>query len=108
METTITNCWKLFSYGVKRDHYDKLIGIRELSERLSQDCFNNKFSSDRGNPAKNIPPLHEVDDEYTVSTFRALQFYSCISPSAAVSTISDMTQNSASIISIGSEHFPEK
>ena len=25
---TITNCWKLFRYGVKRDHYEKLIGIR--------------------------------------------------------------------------------
>ena len=29
--------WKLFCYGVKRDHYEKLIGIRELSERLAQD-----------------------------------------------------------------------
>ena len=37
MGMTITNCWKLFSYGVKRYYYDKLIGIRELSERLAQD-----------------------------------------------------------------------
>ena len=28
MGMTITNCWKLFRYGVKRDHYEKLIGIR--------------------------------------------------------------------------------
>ena len=28
----ITNFWKLFRYGVKRDHYDKFIGIRELLE----------------------------------------------------------------------------
>ena len=28
MVTTITNCWKLFRYGVKRDRYDKLIVIR--------------------------------------------------------------------------------
>ena len=28
MGMTINNCWKLFRYGVKRDHYDKLIGIR--------------------------------------------------------------------------------
>ena len=35
MGMTITNCWKLFRYGVKREHYDKQIGIRELSERLA-------------------------------------------------------------------------
>ena len=56
MAMNITNCWKLFRYGVKIDHYDKLIGIRELSELLDQDCFNNTFSSDRGKPAKKIPP----------------------------------------------------
>ena len=32
MGMTITNYWKLFRYGVKRDHYDKLICIREFSE----------------------------------------------------------------------------
>ena len=37
MGMTITNCWKLFRYGVKRDHYDKLIVIIEFSERLAQD-----------------------------------------------------------------------
>ena len=37
MLMTITNCLKLFCYGVKREHYYKLIGIRELSERLAQD-----------------------------------------------------------------------
>ena len=66
--TTITNCWKLFRYGVKRYHYDKLIGIINFSERLAQDCFNNNFSSDRETPEKNIPPLDEVDDKDTVST----------------------------------------
>ena len=101
MGMTITNCWKLFRYGVKREHHDKLIGIREFLERLAQDCFKNNFSSDRGTPAKNIPPLDEVDDEDTVSTCRSLQFYTYISPSAAISTISDLTQNSAS-------HFSEK
>ena len=108
MVMTITNCWKMFRYGVKRDHYEKLVGIRELLERLAQDCFNSPFSSDRGTPAKNIPPLNEVDDRDTVSTCRALRFYSFISPSAAVSTIPDMTLNSASSISIGSQHIAEK
>ena len=100
MGMNITNCWKLFRYGVKRDHYDKLMGIREFLERLAQYCFNNKLSSDRGTPAKNIPPLDEVDDEDTVSTCRALQFSSCIYPSSAASTISDMAQNSASTMLI--------
>ena len=36
MGTTITNFWKLFHYGVKIDHYEKMIGIREFSERLAQ------------------------------------------------------------------------
>ena len=98
----------MFHYGVKRDHYDKLIGIIELSERLPQDCFNNNFSPDRGNPAKNIPPLVEVDDGDAVSTCRALNFYIFISPSTAVGTISDMTLKSVSTISIGSEHMSEK
>ena len=56
MGITITNFWKLFHYGVKRDQYEKLIGIRELSERLAQDCFNNKLSPNKGTPEKNIPP----------------------------------------------------
>ena len=78
-----------------------MICIREFSERLSQDCFNNKFSSDRGTPAKNIPPLDEVYDEDTVYTCRSLKFSTSIYPSAAVSTIYDLTQNSVS-------HFAEK
>ena len=28
MGMTITYCWELFCYGVKRHHYEKLIGIR--------------------------------------------------------------------------------
>ena len=30
MGMNINNCWKLFRYGVKRDHYEKLIGVREF------------------------------------------------------------------------------
>ena len=33
MEMNINNGWKMFCYGVKRDHYDKFIGIREFSEK---------------------------------------------------------------------------
>ena len=108
MRMTIINFWNVFCYGVKRYNYERLIGIRELSEWLYQYCFNNIFSRDRGTPAKNIPPLDEVDDGDTVSTCRVLHFSSCISPSAAVSTISDMTLNSASTISIVYQHFSKK
>ena len=99
---TITNCWKLFRYGVKRDRYEKLIGIREFSERLAQDCFNNPFSPDRGNPENNTTPLDKVNDVDKVPTCHELHFFSYICTSATVSTISDMTLNSASTISIGS------
>ena len=68
MGITITNCWKLFRYGVKIEHYEKWIGIRELSERLAQDIFNNPFSPYSGTPEKKIPPLDDVDNEDTVST----------------------------------------
>ena len=34
MGVTITNCWKLFLYGVKRDRYKNFTGIREFSERI--------------------------------------------------------------------------
>ena len=63
---------------------------------------------DRGTTTKNIPPLDDIDDGDTFSTFRALQFSTYISPSAAVITISDMTLNSASTISIGSEHIAKE
>ena len=33
MGTKINNSWKLFHYRVKRDHYNKFIGIREFSEK---------------------------------------------------------------------------
>ena len=111
MGMAITNSWELFSYGVKRDHYEKSIGIREVSEQLALDLFNNPFSTDTGTPAKNIPPLDEVDEAETVSTCRALHFSSSASPTTEVSTISDITLNSASLLvyaavasTIGSQH----
>ena len=75
MGMNITNFWKLFRYGVKRCHYEKLIGIREFLERLAIDCFKNPSSADTGNPAKNIPPLDEVNEGQTVYTCRALHFF---------------------------------
>ena len=95
MGMTITNLWKMFCYGVKRYQYEKLMGIRELLEQLAPDCFNNTFSTDTGTPAKKIPPLDEVSEGKTVSTFRALHFSSCIYPSAASINIYNITLKSA-------------
>ena len=75
---------------------------------VSENSQNNLLNTDRGNPAKNILPLDKVNYGDIVSTCRALHFSNCISPSEAVSTISDMTLNSASTISIGSEHIAKK
>ena len=62
MGTIITNCWKLFHCWVKRQHYDKFIGIRELSERISVNCFNNTFTVDTGTMAKNVSFLDKIDN----------------------------------------------
>ena len=108
MGMTITDCWGFFPRMVKKEHYDKLIGIRELLEQLAKYCFNNHFSPDRGTPWNNIPPLDEVYDVDAVSTCHALNFSSCISPSIVFSTISGMSLSSASSISIGYQHMIKK
>ena len=78
--TNMTYCWKLFHYGVKIEHYEKLIGIRELSEQLAQDWFNDPFSLETGIPEKNTLPLDEVGEGQTFSTYCELhfQFYSSL------------------------------
>ena len=108
MGMNISNFWKMFLYGVKRDHFEKLISIRELSERLAQHCFNNHFPPDSGTPEKNIPPLDEVDDGDTIYNLCAIHFYGCIYPSAAARNICDITQYSASSIYIGYQNIAEK
>ena len=74
MGMTINNFWKLFYYGVKSNQYNKWIVIREFSERLALDCFNNNFSNDTGTAERNIPTLNEVDEGKTVSNLCALNF----------------------------------
>ena len=80
MGITITNYWEMFCYGVQRDHYKKLIGIRELLEWLALDCFNNNVSTDTGNLANNIPPLDEVNEADIVSTCHTIHFSGSIFP----------------------------
>ena len=70
-------------------------------ESLAQYCFNNTFSTDTstGTPSNNIPPLDDSDEGETIHTFCALHLSSSDSPSAATSTIFNITLNSASSIS---------
>ena len=61
MGMKITNGWKIFRYGVRRDHYGKFISIRDLLEQLAMDCFSNTFTKETGTPTKNIPYLDDID-----------------------------------------------
>ena len=58
--TTVPNCWKLFCYGMKREHYDKLIRIRDFLELIDMDCFSNQLTTDTGNLEKYILYLGNI------------------------------------------------
>ena len=84
-------------------------------ERLDLDCFNIIFLSYTGTQENNIPPLDEVDEGEKCSTCHSLHFYSYVSTSTEVRTISDITLNSASLFAytlvnftIGYHHPTEK
>ena len=96
MRRTIKSGWKIFCYGVKREHYSKSISIREFLERLSLDCFDNPFLTYTETFVKNIPLLDEVDDEETVATCRCIYFFTSLSTSTQSSSIYDLTFPSAS------------
>ena len=64
----------MFQYGVKRYHYGKFIGIRELQERIAVDCYNNTFTTDTGTQAKNITSLDYIDNGGNASTCRSLNY----------------------------------
>ena len=96
MGITITNFWKLFSYGVKRNHYEKLIGIREFLERISLDWLNNPFTTETGTLSKITPLLDKINDREKFLTHREIIFSSSVSCSMQVSTISYFTTNSDS------------
>ena len=88
MGMTITIFWKLFFYGIKRDHYDKFIGIREFLERIAMDCVSNPFTTDTGTPEKNIPSLGEIYNKGTVSTCWSLNYSSSSPYNSDISMIS--------------------
>ena len=67
MGIKMTNCWKLFRYGIKGKHYENFIGIREFSEQSAMDCFSNPFTAYIGTPEKNIPSLDYIDNKGSFS-----------------------------------------
>ena len=101
MGVTVTNCWKLFRYGVKRDHYDKFIGIMEFSERLAMDCFSNPFTTDTWTPEKNLPSLDDIDNKGTVYTCQRLKYPSSSPQNSDIRTISEITIATATTTAIG-------
>ena len=115
MGMNINYSWKLFSYGVERDHYYKLIVNREFLERLALYCFNNNLSTDTVAPENNITTLDEIDEGDIVSTCHVHHFSSYISISTEVSTVYYITLNSASLLvynlvasTIGSQNTSEE
>ena len=90
MGTTINNCWEIFCYRVKRDHYDKFIITRELLERIDVYCFNNTLKTDTWTSENNITYLDEIDNEGTVSTFQSLNYSSSSPRNSEIRTISDI------------------
>ena len=97
----ITNCWKLFRYGVKRDHYYNFIGTRELSELISVYCFDNTFRTDTGEPSIKMPSLGDIYNEVIVYTFQRLNYSSSSPHNSDISTISDITFATAPTTDIG-------
>ena len=88
MGMKITNCWKLFCYGVKRDHYDKIIGVRELSEQIAVYCFGNTVITYKVTLSNIIPYLGDIDNEGTVYTCKIINYSSSSPRNSYISTIS--------------------
>ena len=96
MGMDITIIWEIFCFDFNRDHYEKLIGIREFSELIYIDCFDGPFTTYTGTPEKYLPLLDDGDEGETVSTRRAIYFHSSSYPSTQGRTISDFPLKSAS------------
>ena len=87
--------------GFKRDHYDKFIDIRELSEQIAVDCFSSTFTTDTGTPENNIPSLDDIDNEGTVCNFWRINYSSSSPLNLDIITISYITIATASTTAIG-------
>ena len=71
---TLRNFWEIFCYRIKREHYEKFIGVREFLGQLSPNCFDNPFSTDTRTPDKNLPLLGGFKNEDPVTNRRRIDF----------------------------------
>ena len=74
IKKTPTNLWTFFHCRVKRQHYERYIGIGEYSELPDCDCVMNPFPTDTVNIYKNITLLDVVYDEEPVTDFCCIIF----------------------------------
>ena len=72
------------------DNTMRFFGIRELSERLAHDYFNDPSSTDSGTTSENIHILDVLNDKTPTDNHRSIDFYNSISHPTQVSTISDL------------------
>ena len=87
----MTNFWKLFFYGFKREYCNKFIAIRGLLEIIAVYCFNNTITTYIGTLSNNTPSLDDIDNKYTVSTCRSLNCSSSSPHNSEIIRISDIT-----------------
>ena len=107
MGMTITNCWKLFFYRIKRCHYNNFINIRELSEQLAMDCFSDTFTTDTGKLANNISSLDEIDNQVTVSTCLGLKYSNSSPRNLEIGMISEITITTTDTTYLGHKAWRE-
>ena len=88
---TITNCWNLFCYGVKRHHFNKSISIREFSEQLlliSSIILSQQTQACR---KRTYLPLMTLASKALCQQFWSLKYPSSYLHNSEISTISDIT-----------------
>ena len=107
MGITITNCWKLFFCGVKRDHHEKFIGIIEFLEWIAVYFFNNNFTTDTGTLENNILSIDDIDNKRTLCTCWSLKYSSSSYLDPKISRISDITIATAPTNYIGHKALKE-
>ena len=96
MGMTFKIFWEIFCYGVKREHYEKLIAIGSFLDLIALDLFGNYFSIDNGTPGGNIHLLDEVNDVDPVSTHNHINFCTSVSLYMHEGTVPGLTVTSSS------------
>ena len=69
---TFTNCWKLFYFGVNRNHFNKSISIREFSEKLPLISSITLSQQTQARRQRTYLPLMKLTSKALCLTFGAL------------------------------------